>query len=201
MAVIQSVHDGVHAGRKWGFDSARRTWQLARRFPISPSDARGPSTVPKPDLGVKRTCPETGKKFYDLNKDPIVSPFTGKEYPVSYFDEVVAKTSRKAPKPAPVEKAKAKAKPEEDAEETEEVDNDEPELDEEPIDLGDDEDEDDDTPKPKRKTAAAPDEDMDGFSDEEADLEDDDDDTGVLLDDDDDDDLGDDLAVDDDDED
>jgi len=160
-------------------------------------------TVPNPDLGVKRTCPETGKKFYDLNKDPIVSPFTGKEYPVSYFDEAVAKTTRRTPKPAPVEKAKAKEKPEEDAEETEddeEADSDAPELDEEPIDLGEDEDEDDDTPKPKRKTAAAPEEDMDGFSDEEADLEEDDDDTGVLLDDDDDDDdLGEDISGDDDD--
>ena len=41
----------------------------------------------KPELGTKRICPETGRKFYDLNKDPIVSPYTGKEYPVSYFDD------------------------------------------------------------------------------------------------------------------
>ncbi len=31
-----------------------------------------------PEWGVKRVCPETGKKFYDLNKDPIISPYTGK---------------------------------------------------------------------------------------------------------------------------
>ena len=31
----------------------------------------------KPELGTKRICPETGRKFYDLNKDPIVSPYTG----------------------------------------------------------------------------------------------------------------------------
>ena len=24
----------------------------------------------KPELGTKRVCPETGRKFYDLNKDP-----------------------------------------------------------------------------------------------------------------------------------
>ena len=42
----------------------------------------------KAELGTKRVCPETGKKFYDLNKDPIVSPFTGMEYPLSYFEEV-----------------------------------------------------------------------------------------------------------------
>ena len=40
----------------------------------------------KPDLGAKRICPETGRKFYDLNKDPIVSPYTGQSYPRSYFD-------------------------------------------------------------------------------------------------------------------
>ena len=27
--------------------------------------------------GVKRVCPTTGKRFYDLNKSPIVSPYTG----------------------------------------------------------------------------------------------------------------------------
>lgn len=40
----------------------------------------------KPELGTKRIDPETGRKFYDLNKDPIVSPYTGKSYPRSYFD-------------------------------------------------------------------------------------------------------------------
>lgn len=39
-----------------------------------------------PDLGTKRICPETGRKFYDLNKDPIVSPYTGQSYPRSYFE-------------------------------------------------------------------------------------------------------------------
>lgn len=40
----------------------------------------------KPELGTKRIDPETGRKFYDLNKDPIVSPYTGKSYPRSYFE-------------------------------------------------------------------------------------------------------------------
>jgi uncharacterized protein (TIGR02300 family) len=39
------------------------------------------------DRGSKREDPETGKKFYDLNKDPIVSPYTGKSYPRSYFEQ------------------------------------------------------------------------------------------------------------------
>ncbi|MEO0544424.1 MAG: TIGR02300 family protein [Pseudomonadota bacterium] len=41
----------------------------------------------KPELGTKRVCPETGRKFYDLNKEPIVSPYTGKSYPLSFFDD------------------------------------------------------------------------------------------------------------------
>ena len=40
----------------------------------------------KSQLGTKRIDPETGRKFYDLNKDPIVSPYTGKTYPRSYFE-------------------------------------------------------------------------------------------------------------------
>ena len=31
----------------------------------------------KEEWGVKRVCPTTGKRFYDLNKSPIVSPYTG----------------------------------------------------------------------------------------------------------------------------
>lgn len=42
------------------------------------------------ERGTKRTDPETGKKFYDLNMDPIVSPYTGKSYPRSYFEQVLA---------------------------------------------------------------------------------------------------------------
>jgi uncharacterized protein (TIGR02300 family) len=45
--------------------------------------------VAKPDLGTKRIDPETGKKFYDLNRDPIVSPYTGKSFPRSYFESTV----------------------------------------------------------------------------------------------------------------
>ena len=40
----------------------------------------------KSELGTKRVCPETGRKFYDLNRDPIVSPYTGISYPRSYFE-------------------------------------------------------------------------------------------------------------------
>ncbi|MVO15282.1 TIGR02300 family protein [Parasedimentitalea huanghaiensis] len=33
--------------------------------------------MPKEEWGVKRICPTTGKRFYDLNKSPIISPYTG----------------------------------------------------------------------------------------------------------------------------
>ncbi len=35
--------------------------------------------MPKEEWGTKRLCPETGKRFYDLNANPIISPYTGKE--------------------------------------------------------------------------------------------------------------------------
>ena len=44
----------------------------------------------KAELGTKRTDPDTGKKFYDLNRDPVVSPYTGKSYPLSFFEESTA---------------------------------------------------------------------------------------------------------------
>lgn len=31
----------------------------------------------KEDWGTKRLCPTTGKRFYDLNRSPVVSPYTG----------------------------------------------------------------------------------------------------------------------------
>ena len=66
-----------------------------------------------PELGTKRTCPETGKNFYDLNKDPIVSPYTGQSYPISFFEAEQAKP-KKAPKEA------EKPDPEDDEDEDEE---------------------------------------------------------------------------------
>jgi uncharacterized protein (TIGR02300 family) len=55
--------------------------------------------VAKPELGTKRVCPTTGRKFYDLNKDPIVSPYTGQSFPRSLF-EPQAKAAAVAAKPA-----------------------------------------------------------------------------------------------------
>jgi uncharacterized protein (TIGR02300 family) len=44
--------------------------------------------VARPELGAKRVCPDTGRKFYDLNKDPIVSPYSQKSWPRSAFEPV-----------------------------------------------------------------------------------------------------------------
>ncbi len=33
--------------------------------------------MPKEEWGTKRVCPTSGKRFYDMNRDPIVSPYTG----------------------------------------------------------------------------------------------------------------------------
>lgn len=33
--------------------------------------------MPKQEWGTKRICPTTGKRFYDLNRVPVVSPYTG----------------------------------------------------------------------------------------------------------------------------
>jgi len=39
--------------------------------------------VAKSELGTKRICPDTGRKFYDLNKTPVISPYTGKVVPIA----------------------------------------------------------------------------------------------------------------------
>jgi uncharacterized protein (TIGR02300 family) len=61
--------------------------------------------VAKAELGTKRICPETGRKFYDLNKDPIVSPFTGIAYPLSAFESAVRGSKVLATRKAQVEEA------------------------------------------------------------------------------------------------
>jgi uncharacterized protein (TIGR02300 family) len=59
--------------------------------------------VAKPELGTKRVCPETGRKFYDLNKDPVISPYTGKVVPVEL------PTTRARPDQAAAQRAAAAA--------------------------------------------------------------------------------------------
>ena len=37
----------------------------------------------KSEFGTKRVCPTTGKRFYDLNKNPVISPYTGEVVPIA----------------------------------------------------------------------------------------------------------------------
>ena len=92
--------------------------------------------MPKAEWGTKRICPTTGKRFYDLNKDPIVSPYTG--------EQVAIDANKGRTMVADAEDAQTKKL------QDEETDTDEVVLDEEEdidVDLGDDvlEDDDDDT--------------------------------------------------------
>jgi uncharacterized protein (TIGR02300 family) len=52
---------------------------VKHRFSENPWDYH----VAKSDLGTKRICPTTGKKFYDLNKNPVISPYTGEVVPIA----------------------------------------------------------------------------------------------------------------------
>ncbi|WP_439153978.1 TIGR02300 family protein [Yoonia sp.] len=93
--------------------------------------------MPKEEWGTKRVCPETGKRFYDLNATPIISPYTGKE--------VAVDTSKTRTMVADAEDAQSKKMTE--ASEEDDLVLDDDDDDEDDVDLGDDvlEDDDDDT--------------------------------------------------------
>jgi uncharacterized protein (TIGR02300 family) len=57
------------------FDILRLLWQLAQT--VDKAKVLKGIIMPKEEWGTKRICPTTGKRFYDLNADPIVSPYTG----------------------------------------------------------------------------------------------------------------------------
>ncbi|NGO51191.1 TIGR02300 family protein [Allomesorhizobium camelthorni] len=97
----------------------------------------------KSELGTKRIDPETGRKFYDLNKDPIVSPYTGKTYPRSYFDSASSKALEEEEeveeKELDTEEEGAEVVSLEEADDEAKTADDLPEIeDEEDVDLGDD---------------------------------------------------------------
>jgi uncharacterized protein (TIGR02300 family) len=107
--------------------------------------------MPKEEWGTKRLCPTTGKRFYDLNADPIISPYTG--------ETVVVVTGKTRTMVADAADAQTKATEEEAEDDDLVLDDDE---DDEDTNLGDDvlEDEDDDTvPLDEIADVAAPDDD------------------------------------------
>ena len=91
--------------------------------------------MPKEEWGTKRVCPTTGKRFYDLNKDPIVSPYTG---------EAVVLDAGKGKRSLVADKEDATSKKEEALEDEDIVLEDDD--DDSDVDLGDDvlDDDDDD---------------------------------------------------------
>jgi len=58
--------------------------------------------VAKSELGTKRVCPDTGRKFYDLNKSPVISPYTGKVVPIAPAPRARPEPVAVAPVRAPV---------------------------------------------------------------------------------------------------
>ncbi len=91
------------------FDTPPTLWQVTAI--LSHAMNKG-DVMPKEEWGVKRVCPTTGKRFYDLNKDPIVSPYTG---------EVVVLDTGKGSRTLVADKADKSAKPKAEAKEEEEV--------------------------------------------------------------------------------
>ena len=63
----------------------------------------------KSDLGTKRICPTTGKKFYDLNKSPVISPYTGEVVPIAPVEPPRYRSG--AARAAPVPKAEVAPEP------------------------------------------------------------------------------------------
>jgi uncharacterized protein (TIGR02300 family) len=101
--------------------------------------------VAKPELGTKRIDPETGRKFYDLNRDPIVSPYTGKSYPLSYFEEtsaaaVLEKDEDEEVNEVDTENTEVEIVSLEDADDEASGGDDLPDLGDDDVDIGDDDD-------------------------------------------------------------
>jgi uncharacterized protein (TIGR02300 family) len=95
--------------------------------------------MPNPEWGTKRLCPTTGKRFYDLNANPIISPYTGMP--------VTPETSKTRTMVADAEDAQTKKMQVADEEEDDLVLDDDDDDDDD-ADLGDEvleDDEDDDT--------------------------------------------------------
>lgn len=94
-------------------------------------------------LGTKRIDPETGRKFYDLGRDPIVSPYTGVAYPRSYFEANAVAVARDEEdeveeRETEVEETAAETVSLEEADDEAKSGDDLPDLGDEDVDLGGD---------------------------------------------------------------
>jgi len=109
--------------------------------------------MPKEEWGTKRLCPTTGKRFYDMNRTPIVSPYTGD---VVELDSSKTRMIAADAEDAVTAKAKA-ATASENEDQVVEDDDVEVELDDDLLD--DDDDEEDDVPLEEIVEVAASDDD------------------------------------------
>ncbi|MEN9061822.1 MULTISPECIES: TIGR02300 family protein [Ponticoccus] len=90
--------------------------------------------MPKEEWGTKRVCPTTGKRFYDLNRNPIVSPYTG--------EVVNLETGKRSMIAADAADAASKAKAKKDEDEDDLLDDDDVDVDLDDDDVLEDEDDD-----------------------------------------------------------
>ena len=107
--------------------------------------------MPKEEWGTKRLCPTTGKRFYDMNRNPIVRPYTGD---VVELDSTKTRMIAADAEDAVTAKAKA-ATAAEDEDQVLDDEDVEVELDD---DLLDDDDEEDTVPLDELADVAADDE-------------------------------------------
>ena len=70
----------------------------------------------KPELGTKRICPDTGRKFYDMGKSPVISPYTGKVVPIVLPPQSRSRPESAAARAAPTEEAETLVPETQDAE-------------------------------------------------------------------------------------
>ena len=140
------------------------------------------ANMAKPELGTKRMDPETGQKFYDLGKDPIVSPYTGKSYPLTFFEGAEATRSSAVKSREKAKSPRAKVQNDEENEDEDEEETVEVEESEDTVSLNEVEEGEAD---PKAAKTDGPDVDL---TDDEDDTDDDADDDTFLADDEDEDD-------------
>jgi uncharacterized protein (TIGR02300 family) len=100
--------------------------------------------VAKAELGTKRTDPDNGKKFYDLNRDPVVSPYSGKSWPLSFFEENSAAKKMEQAEEEDVQEVDTE-NPEVELTSTDDTDDgnsgdDIPDIGDDDVDIGDDDD-------------------------------------------------------------
>ncbi len=110
--------------------------------------------MPKEEWGTKRVCPETGKRFYDLGRDPVVSPYTGK---VVELD--TGKTTRTMVADKADKESEKKKEVEDDLIDTDDLAEDETADVDIEDDVLDDDDDDDDVSLEEIADVAAPDDD------------------------------------------